>query len=127
MLGGDDLKLLLSELGVNVDRKHFRDTPARVARFFREYRRDYRLYPEEILKTFNSRNKGLIVVSNIEFLSLCPTTCWWYGGKVYFGYIPNDRIVGISKVRWLAQGLAARMVVQAEERPKLVRSYGCTR
>lgn len=61
------IKLLLSELGVDVDSQHFRDTPACVARFFREYTRGYRLHPEEILKTFNSRNKGLIVVSDIEF------------------------------------------------------------
>ena len=115
---GDNLqaiiKLLLSELGVDVDSQHFRDTPARVARFFREYTRGYRLHPEEILKTFNSRNKGLIVISDIDFFSLCPHHLLVYGGKVHFGYIPDGRIVGISKIPRLAQGLAARMVVQED-------------
>jgi GTP cyclohydrolase I len=108
------IKLLLSELGVDVDSQHFKDTPARVARFFREYTRGYRLRPEQILKTFNSRNKGLIVVSGIDFFSLCPHHLLVYGGKVYFGYIPDGQIVGISKIPRLAQGLAARMVVQED-------------
>jgi len=115
---GDNLqaiiKLLLSELGVDVDSQHFRDTPVRVARFFREYTRGYRLHPEEILKTFNSRNKGLIVVSDIKFFSLCPHHLLVYGGKVHFGYIPDGRIVGISKIPRLVQGLAARMIVQED-------------
>jgi GTP cyclohydrolase I len=108
------IKLLLSELGVDVDSQHFRDTPVRVARFFREYTRGYRLHPEEILKTFSSRNKGLIVVSEIEFFSLCPHHLLVYGGKVHFGYIPDGRIVGISKIPRLVQGLASRMVVQED-------------
>ena len=108
------VKLLLVELGVNVDSQHFRDTPARVARFYREYTRGYHLHPEEILKTFNSRNKELIVVSGIEFFSLCPHHLLVYGGKVHFGYIPAGRIVGISKIPRLVQGLAARMVVQED-------------
>ena len=108
------IKLLLSELGVDADSQHFKDTPARVARFFREYTRGYRFHPEEILKTFNSRNKGLIVVSDIEFFSLCPHHLLLYGGKAHFGYIPDGRIVGISKIPRLVQGLAARMVVQED-------------
>jgi GTP cyclohydrolase I len=108
------IKLLLSELGVDASGQHFRDTPVRVARFFREYTRGYRLHPKEILKTFSSRNKGLIVISDIEFFSLCPHHLLVYGGKVHFGYIPDGRIVGISKIPRLVQGLAARMVVQED-------------
>ena len=126
------MKLLLSELGVDVDSQHFRDTPARVARFFREYTRGYRLHPEEILKTFKSRNKELIVVSDIEFFSLCPHHLLVYGGKVHFGYVPDGRIVGISKIPRLAQGLAGRMVVQedlvadiADTFMSVVRPLGC--
>jgi GTP cyclohydrolase I len=108
------IKLLLAELGVDVDSQHFKDTPARVARSFREYTRGYRLHPEEILKTFNSRNNGLIVLSDIEFFSLCPHHLLVYGGKAHFGYIPDGPIVGISKIPRLVQGLAARMIVQGD-------------
>jgi GTP cyclohydrolase I len=106
--------MLLSDLGVDVDGQHLRDTPARVARFFREYTRGYHFDPAEILKTFHTRNNGLIVVSDIEFFSLCPHHLLVYGGKMHFGYIPDGRIVGISKIPRLVQGLAARLVVQED-------------
>ncbi len=108
------IRMLLSELGVDVDGQHLRDTPARVARFFREYTRGYHFDPAEILKTFHSRNNELIVVSDIEFFSLCPHHLLVYGGKMHFGYIPDGRIVGISKIPRLVQGLAARLVVQED-------------
>jgi GTP cyclohydrolase I len=54
------------------------------------------------------------VVSDIDFFSLCPHHLLVYGGKVHLGYIPDGRIVGISKIPRLAQGLAARMVVQED-------------
>lgn len=108
------IKMLLSELGVDASSQHLRDTPARVARFFREYTRGYDLDPAKILKTFHSRNRELIVVSDIEFFSLCPHHLLVYGGKMHFGYIPDGRIVGISKIPRLVQGLAARLVVQED-------------
>jgi len=124
--------MLLSELGVDVSSQHLRDTPARVARFFREYTRGYHLDPVEILKTFHTRNNELIVVSDIEFFSLCPHHLLVYGGKMHFGYIPDGRIVGISKIPRLVQGLAARLVVQedlvadiADSFMSVVKPLGC--
>lgn len=108
------IRMLLSELAVDVGTQHFRETPARVARFFREYTRGYHLDPAEVLKTFQSRNSELVVVSDIEFFSLCPHHLLVYGGKIDFGYIPNGKIVGISKIPRLVQGLAARLVVQED-------------
>jgi GTP cyclohydrolase I len=97
------IRMLLLELGVDVSGQHLRDTPARVARFFREYTRGYDLDPAKILKTFHSRNRDHIVVSDIEFFSLCPHHLLVYGGKMHFGYIPDGRIVGISKIPRLVQ------------------------
>jgi GTP cyclohydrolase IA len=108
------IRMLLLALGVDVSGQHLRDTPARVARFFREYTRGYDLDPAKILKTFHSRNRDLIVVSDIEFFSLCPHHLLVYGGKMHFGYIPDGRIVGISKIPRLMQGLAARLIVQED-------------
>lgn len=108
------IRMLLSELGVDVGTQHFRETPARVARFFREYTRGYHLNPADVLKTFQSRNRELVVVSDIEFFSLCPHHLLMYGGKIDFGYIPDGKIVGISKIPRLVQGLAARLVVQED-------------
>jgi GTP cyclohydrolase IA len=108
------VRLLLLELGVDVDSQHFRETPARVARFYREFTRGFSAKPETILKTFRSQAHELVVISDIDFFSLCPHHLLVYGGKMHFGYIPNGQIVGVSKIPRLVHALAARPIVQEE-------------
>jgi len=108
------IAMLLAELGVDLTSQHFRETPRRVARFYREFTGGYRAKPLEILKTFRARSQELVVVSDIEFYSLCPHHLLIYGGKIHFGYIPDTHIVGVSKIPRLVQALAARPVVQEE-------------
>lgn len=108
------IAMLLKELGLDVHAEHFRDTPKRVSRFYREFTRGYRAMPAEILKTFPSGNRELIVVSDVEFFALCPHHLLIYGGKIHLGYVPDGRIVGVSKIPRLIQELAARAVVQED-------------
>lgn len=108
------VKLLLEELGIDADNQHFHETPARVARFYREFTRGLSVKPQDILKTFRSPAHDLVVVSGIDFFSLCPHHLLVYGGKIHFGYVPNGRIVGVSKIPRLVQALAAQPVVQEE-------------
>lgn len=108
------VKLLLEELGVDVNDQHFRETPARVAQFYREFTRGLSVRPQDILKTFDSPAHEMVVVSGIDFFSLCPHHLLVYGGKIHFGYMPNGRIVGVSKILRLVDALAARPVVQEE-------------
>lgn len=108
------IRLLLLELGVEVESQHFRDTPARVARFYREFTSGFCAKPEMILKTFRSQAHELVVVSDIDFFSLCPHHLLVYGGKIHFGYIPKGQIVGVSKIPRLVHALAARPIVQEE-------------
>ena len=63
---------LITELGLDITDQHFEGTPARVARLYRELTRGSRLDPAKILKTFDSKHSELIVVSEINFYSLCP-------------------------------------------------------
>lgn len=108
------IAMLLAELGLDIKSEHFQDTPTRVARFYREFTRGYRVNPAGILKTFASRNREMVVLSDVEFFSLCPHHLLIYGGKIHFSYVPGGRIVGISKIPRLIQALAARAVVQEE-------------
>jgi len=105
---------LLFELGVDIHDQHFRGTPARVARLYRELTRGYRIQPAEILTTFTSNHHELIVVSDINFYSLCPHHLLIYRGKMHFGYVPDGKIVGLSKIPRLIQGMAARLIVQED-------------
>jgi GTP cyclohydrolase I len=108
------VKELLFELGVDINDQHFRGTPARVARLYRELTRGYRIQPAEILTTFTSNHHELIVVSDINFYSLCPHHLLIYRGKMHFGYVPDGNIVGLSKIPRLIQGMAARLIVQED-------------
>ena len=108
------VELLLLELGLDVGNQHFRETPERVARFYREFTRGLCVRPETILKTFQSETRELVVASGIEFFSLCPHHLLVYGGKIHFGYIPNGRIVGMSKIPRRVHALAAQPIVQEE-------------
>ena len=108
------IAMLLAELGVDLTSQHFRETPRRVARFYREFTGGYRAKPLEILKTFRARSQELVVVSDIEFYSLCPHHLLIYRGKMHFGYVPDGRIVGLSKIPRLIQGMAARLIVQED-------------
>jgi GTP cyclohydrolase I len=105
---------LMTELGLDITDQHFEGTPARVARLYRELTRGSRLDPVKILKTFDSKNRELIVVSEINFYSLCPHHLLIYGGKMHFGYVPDGKIVGLSKIPRLIQAMASRPIVQED-------------
>lgn len=108
------IKELLVELGADIHDQHFRGTPARVARLYRELTQGYRIRPEDVLRTFNSTHHELVVVSDINFYSLCPHHLLIYRGKMHFGYVPDGKIVGLSKIPRLIQGMAARLIVQED-------------
>lgn len=123
---------LMSELGLDLNDQHFKGTPARVARLFRGLTHGYQIDPSEILKTFESAHNELIVVSDINFHSLCPHHLLIYRGKMHFGYVPNGRIVGLSKIPRLIQAMASRAIVQenlvseiADTFVNTVRPLGC--
>jgi GTP cyclohydrolase IA len=105
---------LMTELGLDITDQHFEGTPARVARLYRELTLGSRLDPVKILKTFDSKNRELIVVSEINFYSLCPHHLLIYGGKMHFGYVPDGKIVGLSKIPRLIQAMASRPIVQED-------------
>lgn len=105
---------LMVELGLDLTDQHFSGTPARVARLYRELTRGYRIDPTNLLKTFDSRHRELIVVSDINFYSLCPHHLLIYRGKMHFGYVPDGKIVGLSKIPRLIQAMASRPIVQED-------------
>jgi GTP cyclohydrolase IA len=105
---------LIVELGLDIADQHFAGTPARVARLYRELTRGSRTDAAKILKTFDSKHSELIVVSDINFSSLCPHHLLIYRGKMHFGYVPDGKIVGLSKIPRLIQTMASRPIVQED-------------
>ena len=108
------IRELMAELGLDLADQHFRGTPARVARLYRELTNGYLMNPADILKTFHSKHNELIVVSDINCFSLCPHHLLIYRGKMHFGYVPDGKIVGLSKIPRLIQAMASRPIVQED-------------
>lgn len=105
---------LMTELGMDISDQHFKGTPARVARLYRELTRGSGVDSAAILKSFHSKHRELIVVSDINFYSLCPHHLLIYRGRMHFGYVPDGKIVGLSKIPRLIQSMASRPIVQED-------------
>ena len=126
------IRELIRELGLDLADQHFRGTPERVARLYREMTRGCRINPADFMKTFDSKHSELIVVSDINFYSLCPHHLLIYRGRMHFGYVPDGKIVGLSKIPRLIQTMASRPIVQedlvseiADTFTSIVRPFGC--
>jgi GTP cyclohydrolase I len=106
---------MLSYLGENPDREGLRETPARVVRAWDEHFAGYSLDPAEYLaKTFEEVEgyDELVLVSDIEVMSHCEHHMVPFVGKAHVAYIPNGRVVGLSKIARVVDVYAKRLQVQ---------------
>jgi len=107
------IRSLLAESGDNCHREGLEDTPRRVASAYREMWVGYAQDPSTILRTFDSEgHHDLISVTQIPFYSMCEHHLTPFFGVAHVGYIPEDRIVGISKIARVVEIFARRLQVQ---------------
>ena len=106
---------ILRYLGEDPRREGLRDTPARYVRALNEHFGGYGLDPGEYLaKTFEEVEgyDELVLVSDIEVFSHCEHHMVPFVGKAHVGYIPNGRVVGLSKIARVVDVYAKRLQVQ---------------
>lgn len=106
---------LLIAVGEDPDREGLRETPARVARAYRELLAGLRQEPEEVLTTtFDLGHDEMVLVKDIEIVSLCEHHLLPFHGVAHVGYIPADsgKITGLSKLARLVEVFARRPQVQ---------------
>ena len=109
------VRTLIRWAGDDPTREGLRDTPARVARAYEEFFAGYEQDPTEILKRTFSEVEGydeMIVMSDIRFESHCEHHMVPIIGKAHVGYLPDKRVVGISKLARLVEVYARRLQVQ---------------
>lgn len=107
------IKELLIELGENPSRESLVETPKRVARYFADVVNGYGKDYKKMSKTFpNDGATDLIIIKNIQFYSLCEHHLAPFFGTVSIGYIPNKRILGLSKFVRLIEVFSRRLQVQ---------------
>lgn len=106
---------LLLATGEDPDREGLRDTPARVARAYRELFAGLYTNPDEVLdKTFDEAHEELVLVRDIPVYSSCEHHLLPFHGYAHVGYIPNEqgRVTGLSKLARLVDLYAKRPQVQ---------------
>ncbi len=107
------VKEILIAIGENPDRDGLRDTPARVARMYKEVFSGLHEDPAHHLnKMFDEDHHELVLVKDIPFDSYCEHHLMPFTGKAHVAYIPNGRIVGLSKIARVVEGFARRPQVQ---------------
>jgi GTP cyclohydrolase I len=110
----DLVRNLLLALGENPDREGLQRTPERVERMFNEILSGYRTELEVLVNNaiFESDYQEPVTVRDIEFYSLCEHHLLPFFGKVHVAYIPNGKIIGLSKIPRLVDMFSRRLQVQ---------------
>jgi len=111
---GYHYKEILHLIGENPEREGLLKTPERVAKAMQFLTHGYDLDPREILRAamFKEDYKQMVLVKDIEVYSLCEHHMIPFFGKAHVAYIPNGRIVGLSKIPRVVDAMARRLQVQ---------------
>ena len=109
------VRTLLRWAGDDPDREGLLDTPGRVARSYRELFAGYEVDPRDYLERTFEEVGGydeLVVLKDIRFVSFCEHHMLPVVGRAHVGYLPTDRVVGISKLARVVHGFARRLQIQ---------------
>jgi GTP cyclohydrolase I len=109
------VRTLIRWAGDNPDREGLLDTPARVARSYGELFAGYEVDPRDYLKRTFEEVGGydeLVVMRDIRFVSFCEHHMLPIVGRAHVGYLPRNRVVGISKLARVVNGYARRLQIQ---------------
>ena len=108
------VRTILKNIGEDPDREGLLKTPDRVARMFDELTSGYHVDPVKMLNgaLFSVDYDEMVIVKDIEFHSLCEHHMLPFSGKAHVAYIPNGKVVGLSKIPRIVEMFARRLQVQ---------------
>lgn len=107
------IKLVLEGIGEDIYREGLLETPARIARMYEELMSGMSKNAADVLnKTFTVNNSNIVIERNIFFYSLCEHHMLPFFGNVHIAYIPNGRVVGLSKLARIVEVYARRLQIQ---------------
>ena len=109
------VKLLLEGLGEDVNREGLKDTPDRIARMYEEiFSGMDEDAGDHLSKTFSVDNNEMVIVKDIVFYSTCEHHMMPFYGKAHVAYIPDGKVVGISKLARTVEVFAKRLQIQEQ-------------
>jgi len=107
------VKLLLEGIGEDPEREGLKDTPDRIARMYTELMAGYDDSPSNHLsRTFQAENNEMVLEKDIVFYSMCEHHMMPFFGKAHIAYIPNGKVVGLSKLARCVETYARRLQIQ---------------
>ena len=112
----NSVKEILEHIGEDPNREGLIDTPTRVRKAWEFMCGGYKEDPKEIINKalFTSSNDEMVVVKDIEFYSMCEHHMLPIIGKVHVAYIPNGKVVGLSKIPRVVDLFARRLQIQEQ-------------
>lgn len=110
----DLIKQILERLGEDTEREGLANTPARAAETYRYLTKGYQENAKDILNgaLFDVEYDEMVVIKNIEVYSLCEHHLLPFFGKCHVGYVPSNKVIGLSKIPRLVDMFARRLQVQ---------------
>ncbi|PIQ84702.1 MAG: GTP cyclohydrolase I FolE [Candidatus Omnitrophica bacterium CG11_big_fil_rev_8_21_14_0_20_63_9] len=107
------VRLLLTLMGEDPKREGLRRTPYRVKKALQFLTSGYKQNPAKILnRCFNVKQDEMVIVKDIDFFSLCEHHLTPFFGRCHVAYMPDKRIIGLSKIPRLVDTFARRLQVQ---------------
>jgi len=105
---------MIVRLGEDPDREGLSRTPARVEKAMRFHVKGYKEDPEALLRKalFTVGYDEMVIVKDIEMFSLCEHHLLPFFGKVHVAYIPNGKVIGLSKIPRLIEAFSRRLQIQ---------------
>jgi len=112
-LAEESVKTILSELGEDISRDGLLDTPERVVKSWGEIYGGYGKNPQDLIKVFECESyTGMILLKDIELYSMCEHHMLPFVGKCHIAYIPDKKVIGISKLARIMEIYARRLQIQ---------------
>jgi len=107
---------ILKNIGEEPQREGLLNTPNRVARMFDELTSGYHVDPEKMINgaVFNVDYDEMVVVKDIDFYSLCEHHLLPFYGRAHVAYMPNGKVIGLSKIPRIVEMFARRLQIQEQ-------------